>query len=105
MEYHIALSPDVGLSPEAFVTAWNATDETHVVAHASLAPSTGTHYDPFLVGVVATLGTIGVGVVTNALYDLIKQVIVKQKKHEHLHITQVDQPDGTHLLVVDVEEE
>ncbi len=105
MEYQIALSPNIDLSPAEFVTAWNATDETHSVAAASLIPSTRTNYDPILTEVVVTLGTIGIGIVTNALYDLIKQIIVKQKNHKHIHITRLDQPDGTHLLVVDIEEE
>ena len=105
MEYQIALSPNIGISPTEFAAAWNASDETHAVAAATLTPSSSTNYDPFLTEVVVTLGTIGVGVVTNAIYDLIKQVIVKQKKHQHVHIQQLDQPDGTHLLVVDIDEE
>ena len=105
MKYQIALSPNIGLSPTEFAAAWNATNEAHAVAAATPTPSSRTNYDPFLTEVVVTLGTIGVGVVTNAIYDLIKQVIVKQKKHQHIHIQQLDQPDGTHLLVVDIDEE
>jgi len=104
VDYQIALTPDLGLSPADFVTDWNAADETRAIAEARLAPSKGTSYDPFLLGTIAVLGSIGLGVATNTIYDLIKQVIINRGTHKHIHITRVDQPDGTHILVVDIEE-
>ena len=32
-------------------------------------------------------------------------IVVKKTGHHHTHITQVDQSDGTHILVVDLEDE
>ena len=106
MDYQLVLSPNIEVSPAEFVADWNASNETRAVAMANLTSSTSTQYDPFLVGAIATLTSVGLGVATNAIYDLIKQIIVKknEQKHKHIHITQVDQPDGTHLLVVDIEE-
>ena len=81
MDYQIALSPDLGLNPTDFVATWNETAECRSVAEASLSPSTSTHYDPFLLGAIAMLSSVGLGVATNAIYDLIKQVFVKHGVH------------------------
>jgi hypothetical protein len=106
MDYQIVLSPTIEVSPADFVADWNASNETRAVATAHLTTTPGTHYDPFLVGAIATLTSVGLGIATNAIYDLIKQIIVKKNEQQskHIRITQVDQPDGTHLLVVDIEE-
>ena len=106
MDYQIALAPDLALSSTDFVADWNATAEAHAVAHAHLVPSKGASYDPALMDTAITvLSSIGIGITTNALYDLLKLVIAKKKgQHVHTRITKVDQPDGTHILVVDVEE-
>ena len=44
------------------------------------------------------------GIVGNALYDLIKQVLVKKGVHKHTHIAEIKKPDGTRLLIVDIDE-
>jgi hypothetical protein len=105
MDYEIALSPDLGLNPADYVATWNETAECRSVAEASLSPSTSTHYDPFLLGAIAMLSSVGLGVATNAIYDLIKQVFVKHGVHKRIKCTQLDQPDGTHLLVIEIEKE
>ncbi len=89
MEYQIALNPELGLTPTDFVQSWNASAEAQTVAEARLTPTSNTSYDPFLVGAIAVLGSIGVGVATNLISDLIKQVMEKKTAHKHLHITQV----------------
>ncbi len=101
-EYQIALSPDLELTPVDFAAAWNEESETHSIAKAHVVPSTGTHYDPTLIaGAVISITT---GLASNALYDLIKQVFVKYGVHKRTKFTQLDQPDGTHLLVIEIEE-
>lgn len=106
MEFQIAFPPDLDLNPADFVTAWNAESRTRTIAEARLASSGSIQYDPSLVdGAIALLSTIGIGVATNAIYDLVKQILVKQGVRKHTQITQVDRPDGTHVLVVVVDEE
>ncbi len=104
MDYQIAFTPELGLNPADFVTDWNAANETRAIAEARLVSSKGNTYDPLLLGTLAVLGSIGIGVATNAIYDLIKRVIIKRGTHKHIHISQIDHPDGTHILVVDIEE-
>ena len=109
MEYQIALSPDLGLSPADFVTAWNEEAEAGSVAEARLTPSTSTSYDPLLLGVVAVLGSIGTSVTANAIYDLIKKVLAKKGVPQaatpstHIQIMEIKKPGGTDILVVDIE--
>lgn len=92
------------MSPADFVTDWNATDETRAIAEALLASQNGTTYDPFLLGTIAVLGSISLGVATNAIYNLIKRIIVNCGFDKRILISRVDRPDGTHILVVDIEE-
>ena len=104
MDYQIALPPDLGLSPADFVSAWNEEPECRTMAEARLADSTSRQYEPFSVG-VAVLGSVSVGVATNAIYDWIKKVLTKNKVGKHTKFTLLDQPDGTRVIVVEIVEE
>jgi hypothetical protein len=105
MEYQLVFSPELGITPDAFATAWNAETDTQTVAEARLAPSTNRAYnDPLLDVVLLVVTNVGLGLATNALYDGIKGIIAKQNHHKRTKITKLDQPDGTHLLVVEEEE-
>ena len=102
-DYQIALSPDLGLNPADFIVAWNEETATRTNGQAHLAPATGKHYDAALMSeIVLSLTT---GIVGNALYDLIKQVLVKKGVHKHTHIAEMKKPDGTRLLIVDIDEQ
>ena len=105
MEYHIALPPDLGLSSADFVTAWNEAPACRAVAEASLTSPAGAQFDQALLDMaVAVLSNVGIGIATNAIYDLIKQVLTKKGVHKRTQLMQLDQPDGTHLLVITTEE-
>jgi len=112
--YQIALSPDLDITPEEFANAWNETTEARAVAEAQLSESKGVQYDPTLIAGIV------IGIVTNvassALYDLIKDVIqqLRDKKgaqsslgiptHKHTHIERIKNPNGSEMLVVDIDE-
>ena len=109
MEYQIALSPDLALSPADFVAAWNEDRASQQVAEAHLSSSSGAKYDPALVdgaiAVLSVVGNVGLGVITNAIYDVLKLVMVKHGGgHKHTHIMEVKKPDGTSILVIDIDE-
>jgi hypothetical protein len=112
--YQIALSPDLDISPEEFANAWNETAEARAVAEAQLSEAKGTQFDPTLIaGILISVGT---GVASNLLTDLIKGIIqqLKDKKgaqssqgpqpHKHTHVEQMKKPDGTEMLIVDMDE-
>jgi len=106
--YQLILSPDLDLSPSEVVTAWNADTQASTIATVHLVPSEAKQFDPTLLeGIVTLVSTVGVGILTNAIYDVLKAAAIKKENkpsHKHLKITQLDQPDGTHLLVVEQEE-
>ncbi len=112
--YQIALSPDLHISLEEFATAWNEDDVARTFAEAHLSQAKGTRFfDPMLVTVILSVGT---GVAANLLSDLIESVIKRtlDKKntqstkstpaHKHTHIEHVKKPDGSEMLVVDIDE-
>ena len=112
--YQIAISPGLHISLEEFATAWNEDDIARTFAEAHLSQAKGTQFfDPMLVTVLHTVST---GIATNLLSDLIKGVIQRliDKKntqssqgtptHKHTHIEHIKKPDGTEMLVVDIDE-
>jgi hypothetical protein len=112
--YQIALSPDLHITLEEFANAWNEDDIARTLAEAHLSQTKSTQFfDPMLVTALLTVGT---GVATNLLSDLIEGVIQRliDKKntqsgpgtpaHKHTHIEHIKKPDGTEMLVVDIDE-
>jgi len=107
MDYQIALSPDLDISSADFAEAWNETKHAQDIAPVTLTPMKNeSFFDQATMDIiVSTATTIGVGVVTNAIYDVLKSKLPKKDKpHKHLKFTQLTQPDGTQLIVVDEEE-
>ena len=106
--YQLILSPDLNLSPSEVVAAWNADAQASTIASVHLVPSEAKRFDPtLLAGIIALVSTVGLGVLTNAIYDVLKAAATKKENkppHKRFKITQLDQPDGTHLLVVEQEE-
>lgn len=104
MEYQLIFSPRVDLSPGDFVAAWNAETTMQEVAQAGLTPGQAQTYNPLVDLVSLVLTTVGLGLGTNALYDLIKKPFEKKEPKKHITITKLDQPDGTHFLTIDIDE-
>ncbi len=106
MEYQLAFPSDLGLGPEEFVTAWNATPDRCTIADIRLAPSSGAAtYDPLLVaGVITVISTVATGVLTNVLPEQIKQLLTKKGSQKHTEIVELEQPDGSRMLGVTTDE-
>lgn len=49
---------------------------------------------------IALIGTLTVGIATNALYDLIKSALFKQGVQVETEYMELTQPDGTRLVVI-----
>ena len=104
MEYQIVLSPDLDISASDFVDAWNEDSEACAKAQAQLATSGTASYNPMVDASIVVLSNVGMGIATNAIYDLIKQILVKRGVKKHTHIVEVKKPDGTSIRVVDIDE-
>ena len=116
--YQVAISPDLNITAEEFARVWNAGPDTHNLATAhSVEEKASQFMDPTLL--IGALLSIPAGVTTMEIYDLIKSVIERVRKvkgeasqvphspqgqHKHLHIEQVQKPDGSIIIIVDYEE-
>jgi hypothetical protein len=110
--YHIALSPDLNITPEEFADTWNEAPETRDIAYINLSQTRGAQFlDPVL---AAALLSVPATVASSAIYDLIKGIIhhIQEKKgqaqpqtpRKHIHIEQTNKPDGTQILAIDIDE-
>jgi hypothetical protein len=110
--YSLVFGPDLELSPAAFTAAWNETNEARSLGQAQLFPPKSAQYD--LTIVAGTLVVIATNVASSALYDALKLVIQRLRAsahtqsnpsaHRHLHIKKRKQPDGSSLLIIDLDE-
>ena len=118
--YQVAISPDLNITAEEFARVWNTDPDTHNLATAhSVEEKASQFMDPTLL--IGALLSIPAGVTTMEIYDLIKSVIERVRKekgqeetshlphspqgqHKHLHIEQVQKPDGSTIIIVDYEE-
>ncbi len=50
--------------------------------------------------IVEVIGMMAVGVASNTLYDLIKEVLLSKGVTKRTEMLEVTQPDGTRLVVV-----
>ena len=102
----IAFDPDLNMSPIAFSEAWNISPSHREVAKSQVDTADSTQFlDPALAsaGLVA-LGSIATGLLTNALWDLIKELLVEQGVTKKTTYRELTLPDGTKLLIISVEE-
>ena len=106
MDVHLALAPGLGLSAADFCQAWNDTPPCRAAAEARPAEPDAVQFNPELVSAAVTLlGTVAVGLATNALYDLIKAALLQRGVHKRTDLIQIDPPDGTRLIVIAIVEE
>ena len=106
--YEIVLSPDVEVTPEEFIAAWNESAESREMGEAHVLPATRGLFD---LGVTGILISVATGLASNLLYENIKTVIQRirekkgaQKHPKHTHIEETTKRDGTTILVVDIDE-
>jgi hypothetical protein len=104
MEYQLIFLPGLDLTPADFVAVWNEEATSQEAAQAILITDETKTYNPLVDLVSLVLTTVGLGLGTNALYDLIKKAFEKKGQKKHIKITKLDQPDGTHFLTIDIDE-
>jgi hypothetical protein len=110
--YQIALSPELDITFGEFATSWNETPKARAIAEARLIE--GKQFDGSLIaGILISVGT---GVASNLLTELIKDVIQRllDKKgvqssqgtptHKSTQIEQREKSDGTKIFIVDIDE-
>ena len=101
-DYQIVLSPELGISANDFLAAWNEDTETHNLCEAQPVSPGSRTFDPTLIAGI--LITVGSGVATNVISALIMKLLDKKGVSKHTHIEQMKKSDGTQILVVDIDE-
>ena len=113
LPYQIALSPDLHITAEEFADALNEDPEARQKNAEVLLTSTGgaKFLDPM---VASALLSIPASVASSAIFGLIEAAIHRlwekkgqvqpQSPHRHIHIEQMKKPDGTVILVIDIDE-
>jgi hypothetical protein len=106
MDYQVVFSPDLDLTPDTFISAWNDDPECRDKAQAAPLhePPAGFPIDPgtalvFLGGVAATVAS---GVLTNLISELLKKKLLETAPEapSPVEIMVIEQSPGTRLLVV-----
>ena len=106
MEIQLALDPSLAVAPDQFAATWNEDPACRRVAAAQAQPGPVGTFDPLAVSMLTLLVVpLAVGLATNALYDLIKDVLVKQGVHRRTQIIRQRLPDGSELLVITIDEQ
>jgi hypothetical protein len=101
-EYYLVLSPQIGMSPNEFVTVWNEEEKCRAVAIAREVPSANRQYDLNLFAEI--LLAVTTNIASSTLYDLIKQSLARRgMSRKHINIEALQKPDGTRFLVVDID--
>jgi hypothetical protein len=111
VDYTIAFAPDLGLSPQEFIAAWNSASARSDVGEAQLIdqPPQDFALDPELIqqGLVLLSGATGVaaGIGLEMLKDTVKDILAQYLKQKmsrtpSIRVETVRQPGGAYLLVV-----
>jgi hypothetical protein len=106
MSLTLVIDPALEASAEQFVADWNAEPTALDLALARLEPA-GMHSFDFGLSDVIILLTIqmATAVAGNALYDLIKDLLIKQGVRKRIRFMYERQPDGSETLLVEEDEE
>jgi hypothetical protein len=99
MEYKVVFSPEMDVNPKDFAEIWNNTPECREIAKAEASKVQDTQFDMGVTAVILSIVTSAVG---TALYELIKKAF--KGKHSDIEFVQIDQPDGTRIIVVKIKE-
>jgi hypothetical protein len=98
MNYQIVIAPELSISTEDFIATWNDSPKCRAVAAARLDAPAHRSYEPLTASVVL-IGLVS-GIATNALYDLIKHVLIKKGVSKRVEITQIEQPDDKRIIII-----
>lgn len=101
-KYQIAIAPELGLTPEAFVTAWNENEAALQAGRVGLSQTTRSAFDP---GTAAIILSAAIGIASGVLTNLISDIVIKASQPKQKpEISQQIMNDGTKVIVVTIRE-
>ena len=106
MTTRIIFDPALKLSSSDFADAWNDSPKHRDAAAAHYEPPRYQSFDPALADAGrVVLEALAMGLLTNAVWDLVKELLFKQGVRKKTTYQEITQPDGTQILIITVEEE
>jgi hypothetical protein len=101
-QYQIALDPQLGLTPETFVAAWNEREAALAAGRIGISQRQRSMFDPGTAALILTTATgIVASVLASLIYDIIKEKLLPQKEPE---VTLKKLSDGREVIVVTIRE-
>lgn len=100
MEIPIFADVQVAISSEGFAKAWNEHADCSKLAVASTVEQEAEVYDGGLTILLSVLGGVAIGVASNAIYDLLRDLVpdLGKEKSQELDVKIVKSPDGTETI-------
>jgi hypothetical protein len=114
-DYKITFAPELNLSATDFAESWNSLESCRQVTEAKTESATQSDFALGEIAIIASLSFVG-GLAADVLKDLVKDAVkdaiakyvkkTQQATHpalpalENIEVQQIEQPDGTKLLVV-----
>lgn len=106
MNYQVVFDPNLKVSAGSFATDWNAEPRCQAVAVAQANTEVAKGFDPLLAEVInLVVIPLAMGLASNALYDLIKDILLKEGVRRQTRVIYEKQADGTERLIVTIDEE
>jgi hypothetical protein len=101
-QYQIALDPELGIAPEAFVAAWNENGAALQAGRVGVSQATQSVFDPGVAALLLTaVSGVALGVLTNLISDIVIKASQPQKEPE---IRQQTLADGSKVIIVTIRE-
>jgi len=103
-QVQVVLSPEIGMSVEEFVTAWNTSEKYHQLAQADTIDTQLRQFDSMQIAAIILTFVLGVGtgVVTDFAKDAVKDFIDQYLPKPPPEVKVVTQADGTTIIIITV---
>ena len=105
-QVQVILSPEIGMSVEEFVTAWNTSEKYHQLAQADTIDTQLRQFGSaqMAAAIILTFALgVGTGVVTDFAKDAVKDFISQYLRiNPPPEVKVVKQADGTTIIIITV---
>jgi len=101
-QVQVILSPEIGMSVEEFVTAWNTSEKYHQLAQADTIDTQLRQFDSMqMAAIILTFALgVGTGVVTDFAKDAVKDFIDQYLPNPPPEVKVIKQADGTIIIII-----
>ena len=102
-QVQVILSPEIGMSVEEFVTAWNTSEKYHQLAQADTIDTQLRQFGSaqMAAAIILTFALgVGTGVVTDFAKDAVEDFIDQYLPNPPPEVKVIKQADGTIIIII-----